>query len=218
MLNTKCAKFLILNLDDISALSILIPLITAGIVFSNLDKTLKKLSVFIVFSFFTESLAAYYFENGWNNMIISHLYAFIQVPLLAWIYYSFIKGIRGKIIIISCLAYLLFSIINLVYWEDLIMFNSNQRYFAAVVILMYCFFYFVQVFVEAKIVKIELEYHFWMSSAILIYTAGTLFLFILKSDMMEEEMNDYWNLNCILNIILNIGLTVTLWMGTRKLN
>lgn len=207
-----------MQIEDISALSILIPLITAGILFRHLNKTLKRLSVFILFSAITESLAAIYFEYGWNNMIISHLYAFVQVPLLTWIYVSFIKGYRRKIILLSCLAFLVFSTINVLLWEDLMMFNSNQRYFAAVVILMFCSFYFIQVFVEAKVVRIELEHNFWMSASILIYTAGTLFLFILKTDLINEQNDDYWSLNCILNIILNLGLTISLWMGTRKSN
>lgn len=207
-----------MQLDALSALSILIPLTTAGILFRHLNKTLKRLSVFILFSAITESLASIYFEYGWNNMIISHLYAFLQVPLLTWIYSSFITGSRKKIILISCIAFLVFSIINLIFWEDVLMFNSNQRYFAAVVILMFCSFYFVQVFVEAKVVRIELEHNFWMSAAILIYTAGTLFLFILKTELINEQNDDYWSLNCILNIILNLGLTVSLWIGTRKLN
>lgn len=199
----------------ISTLSILIPLISAGLLYRRMNKTLKRLSVFILFSTITEALAITYFENGWNNMVISHLYAFLQVPLLAWIFSSFIFGVRQKLILISCIAFLVFSLVNLALWEDLNEFNSNQRYFAAIVILMYCFFYFIQVFVEATVVRIETEYIFWMSGSILLYTAGTFFLFILKNEL-DSQTYDYWDLNCTLNIILNIGLTVSLWMGTRK--
>lgn len=207
-----------MELYDLSALSILIPLVCAVILNKKLNKTLKRLSVFVVFSLITETLATIYFEYGLNNMIVSHLYAFFQVPLLMWIYSSFIVGVQKKIMLFSTIAYLLFSIINLIFWEDLDEFNSNQRYFAAVVILLFCSFYFIQVFVEAKVVRIELESNFWMSASILIYTAGTLFLFILKDQLIKALDEDYWNLNCILNIILNIGLTVSLWLGTRKSN
>lgn len=216
MFSFKLIKFISVSIGYISALSILIPLISATLTYNKQNKTLKRLSVFILFSVFTESVALYYGYNGWNNMAISHLYAFIQVPLLAWIFSSFIGGLQNKIILFSTISYLLFSIINLIFWEDLDVFNSNQRYFAAVVIIMFCSFYFIQVFVQASVVNIELESNFWMSAAILIYTAGTLFLFILKSELMEEGSNDYWYVNGILNIILNIGLTVSLWVGTRK--
>lgn len=218
MFNSKRSKFIELPLYLISTLSILIPLISAGILYRHMDKTLKRLSVFILFSAITETLAIIYFENVWNNIWISHLYAFVQVPLLTWIYSSFIVGVRRKLIVFSCIAFLLFSIINLVFWEGLMDFNSNQRYFAAVVILMFCSFYFIQVFVEAKVVRIELEYRFWMSASILIYMAGTLFLFILREELLKMIDDDYWDLNCILNIILNLGLTASLWMGTKKLN
>lgn len=218
MFSIKFSKLIKLPLYLISTLSILLPLLSSVIVYKRMNKTLKRLSIFILFSTITETLTIIYFENVWNNIWISHLYTFLQVPLLTWIYSSFIVGVRRKVMVFSCVLFLMFSIINLIFWEDLTDFNSNQRYFAAVVILMFCFFYFVEVFIEAKIVRIELEHLFWMSSAILIYTAGTLFLFILREELIEALDDDYWNLNCILNIILNIGLTVSLWVGTRKSN
>lgn len=207
-----------MSIGYISALSILIPFLSAILTYNKQNKTLKRLSVFILFSLCTEFIALYYGYHGWNNMAISHLYAFVQVPLLAWVFCSFISGIQYKIILYSTIAFLLFSVVNLVFWEDLHVFNSNQRYFAAVVIIMFCSFYFIQVFVQATVKRIELESNFWMSAAILIYTAGTLFLFILKSELMDKDSNDYWFVNGILNIILNIGLTISLWVGTRKSN
>lgn len=151
-------------------------------------------------------------------MIISHLYAFVQVPLLAWIFSTFINGKKKKVILVLCAAYITFSIVNVLLWENFLEFNSNQRYFAAVVIIAYCLFYYTQIFVEANIIRIELEPKFWISSSILLYTAGTLFLFIYNNELMNSTNQGYWNLNCILNIVLNIGLTVSLWLGVRKSN
>lgn len=207
-----------MHLDEISALSILIPLISAVIVFSKLNKTLKKLGVFIVFSVITESFATYYGLNGMNNMPISHLYAFLQVPLLAWIFYDLVTGIRRKLVIALACSFIVFSVLNLILWEDLHVFNSNQRYYAAVCIIFFCAFYFVQIFIDIKIIKIELDPYFWISASILIYTAGTLFLFIFAQEVLNSKNSAFWNLNCILNIFLNLGLTVSLWMGARKLN
>lgn len=204
-----------MHLDVISALSILIPLITAGIVFNKLNKTLKKLSVFILFSAITESLAAVYSLNGWHNLSISHLYAFIQVPLLAWIFYDIITGKWRKALVILTGTYLAFSVLNIILWESLNEFNSNQRYFAAVCIIAFCAFYFIRIFIDTKIIKIERDPYFWISASILIYTAGTLFLFIFVNELVSAGGVDYWDLNCILNICLNLGLTLSLWMGTR---
>ena len=207
-----------MGIDDLSALSILIPLILAGILFRHLNKTLKRLSVFIVFSALTELMTAIYFELGWNNYWISHVYAFVQIPLFAWIFSSFIAGFKKKLIFFSACTYILFSIVNLLFWEDLTEFNSNQRYFAAFVIVLYCSLYFIQVFSEAEVLQIERESNFWISSSILVYTAGTLFLFILISELMDHSGEDHWKLNCILNIILNLGLTTSLWLGKTKSN
>lgn len=165
----------------------------------------------------TEFIASYYSSHGWNNMPISHVYTFIQVPLLAWIFYDITTGIRPKIILFLTALFLTFSVVNLTLWEDLLEFNSNQRYFAAICIIIFCALYFVQIFVDMKIIRIELDPYFWFSAAILLYTAGTLFLFIFAQEVLNGGNSAYWRLNNILNIFLNLGLTLSIWTGSRKL-
>ncbi len=75
--------------------------------------------------------------------------------------------------------------------------------------------YFIKLFVDAKIQRIEGDHYFWFSSTLLIYTAGTLFLFILGKEVQTEDNYMYWDLHSVLNILLNTGFTITLWMGTR---
>ncbi len=205
-----------MRIDIISAFTILIPLITAGIAYKHLNKTLKKLSVFILFSACTEVLAAFYSMNGWYNMSISHLYAFIQVPLIAWLFHDILKGISRKAVIYLTIGYLLFSVISLIFWEDLDQFNSNQRYAAAICLFFFCALYYIQIFIDTKIMRIELDPYFWISASVLIYIAGTLFLFIYANELIASGKFDYWYLNNILNIFLNLGLTLSLWMGMRK--
>ena len=84
--------------------------------------------------------------------------------------------------------------------------------------ILYSTMYFGQIFQDAKIVRVELDPYFWMSASLLIYVAGTLFLFIMTKELIKSENNATWDLNCLLNIIQNIGFTIALWMGTRKSN
>lgn len=122
-----------------------------------------------------------------------------------------------KIILASAIIFLFYSFLNISFWESLDEFNSNQRYVGGITVISLCLMYFIKLFIDAKIERVEEDHLFWLSAIVLIYTAGTLFLFILGKQVHTEDNEMYWDLHSVLNIILNIGFTITLWMGTKKL-
>jgi hypothetical protein len=207
-----------LRFDTISALSILAPLLSALLTFSKQERVLRKFCLFILFSALAETAAIVYANNGWNNMPVSHVYTYGQVMISAWIFYDLVTGYKKKTIVVLLISFLCFSIINEMFWEAFKIFNSNQRYFAGITMIIFCTMYFAQLFKDVKIVRVEHDPYFWMSASLLIYIAGTLFLFIMTKELMKSENNATWNLNCLLNIIQNTGFTIALWMGTRKSN
>lgn len=216
MLNRKRSKFVKLNLSDISALSILLPTFLVFITFSKQNKTLKKLSVFILLTAVFEAYAKYWIISGWNNnMFMFHYYSYFEVFSFAIIFYGIVNNWMKKVILILATIYLTFSLVNISLWESLIEFNANQRYVGGIVIISMTLLYFIKLFIDAKIQRIEGDHYFWFSSTLLIYTAGTLFLFILGNEVQTDDNYVYWDLHSVHNILLNIGFTITLWMGTR---
>ncbi|MFK7784125.1 MAG: hypothetical protein AB8B56_03355 [Crocinitomicaceae bacterium] len=205
-----------MGFGHLSALTILIPLATAGISFSKLNKTLKKLSVFVILSACTEASAILLGSLGVNNMPVSHIFTFLQVLIFAWIFVEIFSG-WGKRVVQSLLALFIgFSILNWILWENFVDFNSNQRYVAAIVLIVFCTGYFVHIFVKTSIERIERDPYFWMCASLLLYTTGTLFLFIFGQEILRTDHHTYINVNGVLNILLNTGLTITLWLGRKK--
>ena len=205
-------------LTNILSFSILLPTIAVFLTIWKQPKTLKKLSVFVLITAVLEATASFYVAHSINNMFLFHIYSYIEVIGIAWIYWNLIKG-RLKIVIITLVTiFLLFSIINIINWETLLEFNANQRYVGGMVITIFTLLYFSQIFIDAKIQRIESDHYFWFSSILLIYTAGTLFLFILGKQVHTEDNHMYWDLHNVLNVLLNIGFALTLWMGTKKSN
>lgn len=205
-----------MSICKISVLSILLPLSIGVITFVRQESALRKLCLFVLFSALTEVVSSMYANRGWNNVLVSHIYAFGQVILFAWIFYFLVHGIKKKLILTLLVSFIVFSIVNEIFWEDFRTFNSNQRYFAGITMILYCSIYFAQIFQDTKIVRVELDPYFWMSASLLIYVAGTLFLFVMTKELMKSENNATWDINCSLNTLQNIGFTIALWMGTRK--
>jgi hypothetical protein len=99
-------------------------------------------------------------------------------------------------------------------------FDSYASAIEGLFMLSFSLCYFYKVFAEAVIVKLEKEASFWIVSAILIYFAGNLFLFLCSDNTlasMQEYFLKYWSIDFILNTIFNILLAIGLWITPPKL-
>lgn len=65
-------------------------------------------------------------------------------------------------------------------------------------------FYFFEQLQNPKALFIYNTFDFWIVTSILIYLAGTFFIFIFSSTMSREEFQTYWFINSIFNIIKNL--------------
>jgi hypothetical protein len=203
-------------LTILSGISLILPFIASLLTFNKADRTHKKLSVFIFVFVPIEAYAFYLNFSGQHNLYLFHLFTYLEGFFYAIIFFDILKGSRKKAIPYLFGLFFLFSLINSFYWEPLDSYNSNQRSVGGVITLLYVLGYFTQIFSEAEIQKIERDTYFFMSSSLLIYTAGTLFLFILADQVLTVENYAYYDLHSVLNILLNIGFTITLWMGTKR--
>jgi hypothetical protein len=57
---------------------------------------------------------------------------------------------------------------------------------------------------------------FWVTTAVLLYLAATLFLFISAPYFTEEQMDSYWCINFISNILKNILLSIAFILPKHK--
>jgi len=206
-------------LTILSGLSLILPFLTSILKYSSTDKTLKKLSVFIFLFVPIEFYAFYLNFTGQYNMHMFHIFTWIEGIFYALIFYDILKGRKKKAVIFLFSVFILLSIVSAIFWESInnYTFNSIQRTIGGIITLIYVLGYFAQIFSEAKVQKIETDTYFPLCASLLIYTAGTLFLFILAGQLTETNFV-YYDLHSVLNILLNIGITITLWMGTRKSN
>ena len=90
---------------------------------------------------------------------------------------------------------------------------TTQRLFETVVVLLY----FNKILIEARVKNILFHSMFWLSSGLLIYSAGTFFFSLFSSylysdTISNEEFDPFWRLNQILYIILclmsSVGISV----------
>lgn len=122
------------------------------------------------------------------------------------------------------ISFYIFSICNLIWWESIWSFNSNQRFFEGILILVILIGFFIQLMRTAEEIYFEKDPYFWLSTGFLIYFTGTLFIFLFEKKFVDywlaspkEEYIDYHSyIHGIIFIILILHYSVFLWM--RKKN
>ena len=203
----------------ISTYSIIGPLLISAIYFKRLPNVLKILSTFVFINLFIEIVNFYHSYKEINNMFVFHIYTYIEFAMISTIFYTLFKSRKLKIgVFISVGLFYLFSIFNLIYWESINGFNSNQFAFEAVLVFIYCIVYYTELMKNPSVIHLEKSPDFLLVSGYFLYFSGTFMLFISSKELLLTNSAGYWILNSILNILLNITYTVVLWTGRKRLS
>lgn len=157
-------------------------------------------------------------KYGINNMPYFHLYTYIEFSFLFIIYITLLKTVWQRVVLFfGAVIFGLFSVVNLMYWESILEFNSNQRYVEGFIVMIMCVLFFLDLLNRAEFVKLESYPYFWLTAGFLTYFAGTLIVFYLVRRLESESVDFYWGVHGVLNIMLNSCYALTLWKGRRVL-
>ncbi len=207
------------NLDmmHISMLSVLIPTGLSLAVFNRLTMPLKFLAAFLLASCLTQGVIYYYFINSMNNLPLFHLFTFIEFIAISVMYYLIFKSSRTlrTLVVILSISFLLFSIINLFKWEDIYVFNSNQRFAEFIVLLTYFLLFFRIALKGTFNLPLVQHPYFILTLGYFIYFTGTIFLFLNANNFIALDIVNYWMIHAILSIFLNVIYFIVLWKGSK---
>jgi len=202
------------ELIELAKYFLILPFFTGVFLFKRLSALQREVFLLVILIIGVELLASY-LRNFGNNMPAFHLSTWIEVLLVTFIFDGILNGLRKRIIRYGALLFIFFSLYSIFFLEGLYEFNTAQKYAANVFIILICLFFFAQLMIEAKVTNPWKESSFVLAANLLIYYAGTLFVFILANNMISNDMK-LWYFQSILFIILMFGHTIVLWMKAQK--
>jgi hypothetical protein len=141
------------------------------------NKALKIIGVAIVVNLIVELVAYIFALGGRNNLFIFHGLTIFQFCMLSLFYKHIIQYARVRIAVdIAIPLFILFAIINAVYFNPLNRYNSYalviKHFFLSLLILTY----FYQLLISNEVEIIQLNPYFWISSGLLIASLGNFFI------------------------------------------
>lgn len=204
------------DINLISALSILAPLVLGAIFYNGLLSASKLIYFFILLTFGLELTARILSENGMNNMFIFHIHAFLEFYFWVWIYYRLNPSIGWHHMSIALsVLFGVGSIIALLFVQGIQEFNAVQRIIEALLLGIVFTRHLTQSF-RVGIEKMNSAY-FVQTIVLLLYFSGTLFLFSFGVELLKNERNYFWIIHAVFNILLNISIAYTLWKTRIRL-
>ena len=202
----------------LSGLSGLIPIIFFLIFFRrNNGVILWVIFVYALFSISTDIGYLILHKSEIAKFYIFSTFTIVEYTLFAIFFYLNLKFHRIKrFIIVSSIAFFIFAIYSMIKSIDH-KFDSLPASVESVLIICFCIFFLYEELRNPEIsLVIYTSKKFWITIAIFIYLAATLFLFISTAYISEEERKAYWPINYFANIIKNLLLTVAFVLRSEK--
>lgn len=161
-----------------------------------------------------------YFKH--SNAELFRTYTLLEFVLLTLYFRTlFYKKTVKRLFLLAVLLFGLIDIICTQFLQPGDAFDSYASAIESFFMISFSLCYFYKVFTEAVIARLEKDSSFWIVSAILLYFAGNLFLFLCSDNTLvsiREYFLKYWSINFILNATFNILLAIGLWITPPKLN
>lgn len=120
-----------------------------------------------------------------SNLWVSHIYFPLEFVLLAIFYIPHLSSIlKRNWIILIITAFILYSIVNVVFIQSLKEF-SHVRVYSSIILVVFSFIYFYKAMNEAKIPKLSKEPMIWVNASVLIFYSTIFFYNILANLVIE---------------------------------
>jgi len=202
-----------------SSTSILIPLILAIIQWRKLPVELILIRWILIFSLVVDATSLILMNFRVNTHPLGNAYLLVQFTLLFWTYSFFQEKLKAFLKILFC-GYVLFYLVNLIFFQSIFIFNTNSNVVASFILIFLALAYFYKLMHELPSIHVHELPMLWISFAILAYYSGTLFLFLASNYFFRssnETARMMWILHNLLNITKNILFAIALWHSYRRL-
>lgn len=186
-----------------------------------ITKELRYMLMYLGLSFLTETIMTIMTKSGIrNNLFVVHIYTILEFNIIALFYYTYFNGFYHRYLVPAIMGlFTVFAIINSLFFQKLIEFNSYSRGLECILVIMLCLMCFYQMLIELSTKTPEKKPVFWINAGFLFYFAGNIVLFILSNVVLKENKDfNYlsWGLHALLNTILQIFIGIGLWFSPHQ--
>lgn len=210
-------------LNNLSALSVLLPIGAAGLRYRSHDGVLRLLAWFMFISglfelilFITSVLSVQ------NNLPITHVFAAVNLLFLSTLYYRTLHGrLLRRFIGLTTGLNLVFILYNALLPGSIWRFPSRPFTVQSALFIGLALLYFYQLLRQPAATALAAQPLFWINAGVLLYFSGNLFVFMLRNWLLlatpSSAHGSYWLIHSAMNILANLLYAVGLLCKSPRL-
>jgi hypothetical protein len=169
---------------------------------------------YVLYSFFNDNVLVRLDSESDSRLIGIMLSVFTLVEYFCFtaIAYRLIKNLLvKKIILLFSFCFFIFSVIAF-YQDKNLSFDSITVALEEILVIVYCIYFFFEQIKTPQSSFIYESHSFWIITGILVYVAGTFFLFITLFKINNAERDDFWIINLIFNSLKNMFFAIAFFI------
>jgi hypothetical protein len=205
------------TLTTLASITTYCSLLVVLLKFRGLSPALRLVSYHIILASTTEvvlRLVRLMYKG--NNLPVLHLYTPLECTIICWFYLELLDGFISKKWIHGFLySFLIFSMVNSFWIQDIWTFNTNSRPVEAAAVILMAILFFYRILSEMKIKRLDKYPEFWINTGYLLYFSGAFFLFLPSNFIIDKGklLNlTIWSVHAVLSVILYSLLGLSIWM------
>ena len=187
-----------------------------------IDNYLKLIPPFLLITLLVEILGSYLWSIKKNNLTLYNFFSIFEFCFYLWIVSLIIQKKRvKKTIRIIIILYSISAIVNILFIQGMKTFHTVTYSLGCLLVVIFCIYYFLELFRRPKSEKLYLNPAFWICTALLFfYCCGfPLYALLIYWDEKIPKLilNNLENIFSILNIVLyTLFIIAFLCLRTRK--
>ena len=157
-----------------------------------------------------------YHAKGMEINIPSNILLLVSFLLITCIYYIQFQKRYTRIFLVVVVLFMIFGLFNIFFIQKMY-FNSYTASISNFVTIIYCVVYFYRLLIELPEQHLQRVPMFWISTGLLVQSAGAFFLYLFTAYLTKFFFNDvliYWTFHNLLQILelilIIIGVSVDL--------
>ncbi|MEO5912318.1 MAG: hypothetical protein ABIP95_15635 [Pelobium sp.] len=206
----------------ISHVPIVLTFIYVGLISKKLSHELKVFSYYIFFTSTIQFISLAFWFMAKNNLPLLHLYVAGGFMLLAWFYNTILNSfINSRIIWSLAILFLVFTIVNTVFFQRIYEFNSNAVTVESILIIIFALFtytFFLNDIVKES-TKHDIKSLNWINAGLFIYHSSTLIIFYFGTVITQsfsKSLNQYtWVFNSFFSIVMYFCFFIGFWKRSK---
>jgi hypothetical protein len=210
---------------DYSVIPTLIVGIYAVMVYKKLPREIKYFSWFIFLSCVVQLIASILFYHKQNNLMVLHFYTPVGFLFLIGFYNQIFDGlIRQKMLIIIGVLFLIYSVINSVFVQDIYSFNTYALSIEAILVVIFSltsFAFLMNDIVRQKRTDIIRSIN-WINAGLFIYYSSSILVFyfgnIINSFSKLPQSKYIWSIYALFSVIMYLCFFIGLWKSPKFSN